>query len=677
MRGIFTIIAAVGLVSLQAQTLTFNPTGTGKNGTIQQYVVTGCVTSIDIDAYGAQGGNTNGGLGARIQGTFPVTLGDTIYIVVGHQGEVNACGGPAASSGGGGGTFVWKSNGPGRTLLVAAGGGGGGNTNWTPTTYIFGIDASITTSGTQGNGPSSAPGGTGGNGGSGSAPSGVGSGGTGWLTSGGNSTWGNGCTAGLTYPLFTGGDGTPSFTGGPGLEGDGGFGGGGGAVCGCGGGGGYSGGGGGEGSSTRAGGGGGGSFNGGTNQINTPAARTGSGLVNITPSSASGVPPQPGAITGSVSVCAGSTESFSISAVPGANSYLWNVPAGSVIQSGQGTTTITVVFGTTSGTVSVAGINACGTGTAMNTTVTVNALPVVALGADITMCGSSVMLDAGNAGSTYLWSTSAVTQIINVTASGSYNVSITDANGCMDADTISVVLNPIPVVNLGTDITQCGGTATLDAGNSGSTYLWNDNSTAQTNVASTSGSYFVSVTDVNGCTANDTINVTINTIPTVTASAAMDTVCLADNDVTLTGSPAGGAWAGPGVTGNMFDPSTGVGTYSLVYSFTDANGCSSLDSTSVYVDVCTAIGANTSAAGFNIFPNPGDGHVNLNLTGYSGNVSIEITDLTGRVVYSEMLKSVSGQTAHAIDLTAEAQGTFIVQVSDVVHSGKQQIQIVR
>jgi hypothetical protein len=676
MRRIFTTIASFGLIALQAQTLTFNPTGTGMSGTVQQYVVTSCVTSIDVDAYGSQGGNTNGGLGARIQGTFTVAPGDTIFIVVGQQGVVNSCGGPGASSGGGGGSFVWKSNGPSRTLLVAAGGGGGGNTNWSPPSCVFGIDASITNDGTQGNGSTSAVGGTGGNGGSGNAPSGVGSGGAGWLTDGGNSTWGNGCTGGLTYPLFTGGAGAIPFSNGPG-EGDGGFGGGGGAVCGNGGGGGYSGGGGGEGSICRAGGGGGGSYNSGTNPINTAAARTGSGIVYITPSSASGVPPQPGAITGSNSFCAGSTASFSISSVPGANSYIWNVPAGSVIQSGQGTTSVTVVFGTTSGNVSVAGINACGTGTATNSAVTINALPVVALGPNITMCGSSVTLDAGNPGSTYMWSTSATTQTINVSASGTYNVSIVDANGCGGADTISVVLNANPVVALGSDITQCGGTATLDAGNVGSTYLWNDNSTSQTNVASASGSYFVTVTDGNGCTDSDTINVTINSIPTVTASAATDTACLADNDVMLTGSPAGGVWTGPGVTGNMFDPSIGAGTFSLVYSYTDASGCSSADSVSVYVDVCTAIGANISATGFNIFPNPSDGNVNLNITDYSGNVTVEVTDVTGRVVYSNQLKNVTGATTHAIDLRAQAQGTFIVRVADGTHSGKQQIQIVR
>ena len=71
------------------------------------------------------------------------------------------------------------------------------------------------------------------------------------------------------------------------------------------------------------------------------------------------------------------------------------------------------------------------------------------------------------------------------------------------------------MVTLGVDTTQCGGTVTLDAQNIGSTYLWSDNSTAQTLVVIASGTYSVSVTAPNGCSANDAINVTINTVPVV------------------------------------------------------------------------------------------------------------------------------------------------------------------
>jgi len=674
MKQIFTLCACVGVSVAFAQTLTFSATGTGRTGSIQQYVVTGCITEITVDAYGAQGGNSNGGLGARTQGTFTVAAGDTIYIAVGQQGSVNTCGGANASSGGGGGTFVWKSNGPSRTLLLAAGGGGGGNMNW-GASCRDGIAAVITPDGTQGAGGLSAVGGTGGNGGSGTAPSGTGSGGAGWLSAGGNSTYGTGCTGGLSWPLFTGGYGSTLF-GSPG-QGDGGFGGGGGAVCGNGGGGGYSGGGGGEGSSCRAGGGGGGSYNAGTNQTNTAAVRTGNGIVYLTPNSSSGAPAQPGSITGSVTVCAGDTVVFSITSVPNANSYAWNVPVGATINSGQGTTSLSVTFGSGSGTVSVVANNGCGSSPASNSSITVNPLPNVSLGSDFTSCGSGAMLDAGLPGSTYLWNTGATTQTINISSSGSYSVFATDANGCSGNDTINVILNANPVVNLGSDTIQCGGTIMLDAGNSGSSFLWNDASTSQTNTASASGQYIVTVTDANNCTASDTINVTINALPAVTASAAMSMVCQSDNDVTLTGSPAGGVWSGPGVTGNMFDPSADTGLVTLIYDYTDANGCSGSDTVTVYVDICTGIDQNGISQFVKLYPNPSDGNMNLNLVGYSGNVTIEITDITGRAVHAEKLFVASGDITQQINLSAAAQGTYLIRVSDDFHSSQYRFRIIR
>lgn len=250
---------------------TFNYTGT-----VETYTVPAGVTAISIQAFGAQGGNSNGGLGASIYGEFSVTPGMVLNIVVGQQGVVNNCGGPGASGGGGGGSFVWD---PLNTALpmVAAGGGGGGNTNWTGG-CIAGLPGQAGQNGTSGaNGY--AAGGVGGQGGAGNAPSGTGAGGGGWLSPGQNSTYDPNCQGGQTYATFIGGNGSATF--GPG--GEGGFGGGGGAVCGCGGGGGFSGGAGGEGSTCRAGGGGGGSYNGGTNQTNTTGVRSGNGQIIITP----------------------------------------------------------------------------------------------------------------------------------------------------------------------------------------------------------------------------------------------------------------------------------------------------------------------------------------------------------------------------------------------------------
>ncbi|MFY9309826.1 MAG: fibrinogen-like YCDxxxxGGGW domain-containing protein [Bacteroidia bacterium] len=83
------------------------------------------------------------------------------------------------------------------------------------------------------------------------------------------------------------------------------------------------------------------------------------------------IPATPGSITGATCVAAGQGGyTFSISAVTDATSYTWTVPAGASITAGQGTTSITVTFGTTAGNISVTADNSCGSSAANTLAVT-------------------------------------------------------------------------------------------------------------------------------------------------------------------------------------------------------------------------------------------------------------------------------------------------------------------
>jgi hypothetical protein len=68
-------------------------------------------------------------------------------------------------------------------------------------------------------------------------------------------------------------------------------------------------------------------------------------------------PSQPGIISGPSSICANGTGTYTISAVSGANSYLWQVPLGWSITSGQGTTSVNIIAGTSSGAITVNALN--------------------------------------------------------------------------------------------------------------------------------------------------------------------------------------------------------------------------------------------------------------------------------------------------------------------------------
>ena len=234
--------------------VTYLANGTGQNGYLQTFIVPAGVTSIDIEAWGAQGGSYTGypgGKGARMKGTFTVTPGHVLKILVGQQGN-----GPGIDGGGGGGTFVADYlNSP----LLIAGGGGGAKSN-----VSGGVDATTSGNGTPSVNSLSA----GGSGGYGGAVNATAGGGGGFYGDGAKTIY-----VTVAYSFLNGGRGGDYYS-----NGVGGYGGGGGGSQGAGGGGGYSGGGGGY----NNGGGGGGSFNTGTNQNNSSGVNTGDGKVLIT-----------------------------------------------------------------------------------------------------------------------------------------------------------------------------------------------------------------------------------------------------------------------------------------------------------------------------------------------------------------------------------------------------------
>ena len=224
--------------------------------------------SYTIIATGAGGGNYNnfgggyaGGLGAIVDGTFALSAGEVLTIIVGGSGA------DGGNPGGGGGTFVV---GPGGTPLVIAGGGGGGS-NWTSGGNAGGL---------ANNGGTGGKGGGGGSGGGGGGGGGLAADGTGGLS-------------GYYNGVRAGGGGGLSFddggAGGSGGAGAGGFGGGGagGVTGGSGGGGGYSGGNGGlatrNASQSQLAGRGGTSFDIGTDQTFALATVLGNGSVTIMP----------------------------------------------------------------------------------------------------------------------------------------------------------------------------------------------------------------------------------------------------------------------------------------------------------------------------------------------------------------------------------------------------------
>ena len=146
-----------------------------------------------------------------------------------------------------------------------------------------------------------------------------------------------------------------------------------------------------------------------------------------------------------------------------------------------------------------------------------NSLPVVTLGNDTSICATqSITLDAGGGFLSYIWQDSSTSQTISATSpianSILYFIVVTDSNFCSNSDSLAVVFNPLPVVNLGNDTLLCvSQSITLDAGGGFLSYLWQDGTTSQSisvsSVIADTISVSVAIADFNTCANSDTIQV--------------------------------------------------------------------------------------------------------------------------------------------------------------------------
>jgi subtilisin-like proprotein convertase family protein len=216
----------------------------------------------------------------------------------------------------------------------------------------------------------------------------------------------------------------------------------------------------------------------------------------------------------------------------------------------------------------------------------------VDLGPDITICpGQTVTLTptVNPTPDTYAWSTgaSSSTIMVNPVVTTSYNVTVTD-NGCVDADTITVIVNPNAVTaNAGPDVAICqGGSTTLtgSGGTSNATYQWSSGQSGQNISVSPTGTttYTLTVTD-SGCTSTDQVIVSVTLTPVADAGLPV-TICEGES---ITLSASGGTqnnqytWStgqnGPNITVSP----TSTTTYTVTVNI---NGCMDSDDVEVTVE---------------------------------------------------------------------------------------------
>ncbi|MEZ0487021.1 hypothetical protein [Fibrella aquatica] len=242
----------------------------------------------------------------------------------------------------------------------------------------------------------------------------------------------------------------------------------------------------------------------------------------------------------------------------------------------------------------------------------------------------AVTVSGGKSPFAYAWAglpgTGATTSTVASLAVGSYSVVVTDANNCVVSQTVSLTQPAAITPNLTKQNVACNGAATGSislaptGGTSPYTYLWTGtagvNATAQNQTGLAAGSYSVTITDGNGCTA--ATSTIITQAPALTLSAAPQSpACFGSTNgrIDLTVSGGTGAYSYTWSTGQITQDLSGLGAGTYSVTVTDANGCSKI----LTVTLTNPPGLNATTTAQNpACIGSATGSINLSATGGTG-----------------------------------------------------------
>ncbi|MCE3280128.1 MAG: hypothetical protein K0S44_2319 [Bacteroidetes bacterium] len=273
------------------------------------------------------------------------------------------------------------------------------------------------------------------------------------------------------------------------------------------------------------------------------------------------------------------------------NSYLW---------SGGQTSSAITVLSSGNHSVTVTSVDGCSaTSTVIGVIVHAITPSSITAGGATTFCqGDSVTLTAST-GSSYLWSTGAITQSITVSTSNNYNVSVADVNGCStSAASVFVTVNPnpaTPVISPAGIYNICVGDTVILVTDTANSYVWSNGSTNASLAVSTAAIFGVTVYNSFGCATSSaaTTEVTVND-PVSDFTATPLLVFIPSANVSYTAATNGSGpftylWDfGDASTSAASAPShtySNIGFKTITLTVSDSTGCSKTLSKSDYVQV--------------------------------------------------------------------------------------------
>ncbi len=272
--------------------------------------------------------------------------------------------------------------------------------------------------------------------------------------------------------------------------------------------------------------------------------------------------------------------------------------------------------------------------------------------ATINCAGNSVTLTA-TANTSYHWGTGGTTQSISVTSGGTYTVTITNASGCTASANGTVTqIAALTASIAGTNINCYGGLTgaanlTVNGGTTPYTYLWSNSATTQNLSGKAAGTYAVTVTDNNLCTATSSV--------TLTQPAAALSASISGTNINCYGASTGAAnltvsggttpytylWSNSATTQNLTGKA--AGTYTV--TVTDNKACT-ISSSKTLTQPAAALTSSVSGT---------------NIACYAASTGAVVQTVSGGTSPYTYLWSNSATTQN---LSGSAAGTYTVTVTD-------------
>ncbi len=320
-----------------------------------------------------------------------------------------------------------------------------------------------------------------------------------------------------------------------------------------------------------------------------------------------------------------------------------------------GTLTPTVCPATTT-TYTLTAVNAAGCTSTSTVTITPTALTATPTANNSSCNGGNngsvnVALSGGAAPFTFIWSNGRTTQNNTGLAAGTYTVTVSDNGGCTTTATANVTAPSALTVTPTVNNVSCNGinngsvTLNINGGTSGYNFNWGTGITSQNRTGLSPGTYTVTVSDANSCTATNSITITQPTAITV-SNSSLNASCNGQNNGSINITASGGTgvlaynWGGGIISEDRNN--LAPGTYTV--TVTDANSCTSTSSATI----TQPSGISVTNSSLNVLCNgQSNGSIDVTAAGGSGTLSYN----WGGAITSE-------------DRTGLAAGTYTVTVTD-------------